>query len=94
MSAALGVYCHGSGCSAYSPDDGDNGHIGEWAYDDGLPGGEAGFDDEDEMDSTGGGPQHGQRALTVPREVPAAPAGRSDDPAHAAPGVVLSGGRV
>ena len=44
--------------------------------------------------STGGGPQHGRRALTVPREVPAAPAGRSDDPAHAAPGVVLSGGRV
>ena len=48
MSAALGVYCHGSGCSAYSPDDGDNGHIGEWAYDDGLPGGE-GFHDEDEV---------------------------------------------
>ena len=45
MSAALGVYCHGSGCSAYSADDGDNGHIGEWAYDDGLPGAD-GFDDE------------------------------------------------
>jgi hypothetical protein len=46
MSAALGVYRDGSGCSAYSPDDGDNGHIGEWAFGDGLPGGE-GFHDEE-----------------------------------------------
>lgn len=50
MSAALGVYRNGSGCSAYSPDDGDNGHIAEWAFDDGLPGGEDTFhDDEDAM---------------------------------------------
>jgi hypothetical protein len=55
MSAALGVYTNGSGCSAYSADDGDNGHIGEWAFDDGLPGGEGDFHDASDDDEGAAG---------------------------------------
>lgn len=52
MSAALGVYQQGSGAgvSAYGADDGDNGHIGEWAFDDGLPGGDEFYDSEEELE--------------------------------------------
>ena len=52
MSAALAALSCQGGFKAFSETDGDNGHISEHAYDDGLPIFAAGFDDEFEEHDT------------------------------------------